>query len=148
MTPADREPRESELLAMAYVDGELAPAERQAFEARLDREPDLVREVAAQQRLAVLARTAAPREPIDREWRAIESSAITRVGLPLSWALLSVGAAGLAVWCACEVACAPIGIAPKLLTGAIASGFLSLFLIVLRARLRTRPFDPYDGVRR
>jgi len=145
---ADRPPSESELLAMAYVDGELAPADRVAFEARLDREPGLVREVAGQQRLAVLARAAAPREPIDREWREIERSMITRAGIPLSWTLLALGAAGLAVWCAWEVAIAPIGPAPKLLTAAFVSGFLLLFLLALRARIRTKPFDPYDDVHR
>jgi anti-sigma factor RsiW len=145
---AERTPSAIELAAMAYVDGELSAAERSALEARLDSEPDLVREIAAQQRLAVLARAAAPREPIDREWRAIERSALTRTGVPLSWTLLALGAAGLAVWCAWEVACAPIGIVPKVLTGALASGFLLLFLLALRARLRTKPFDPYDGVHR
>jgi anti-sigma factor RsiW len=144
----DPAPTPAELLAMAYVDGELAPAERAAFEARLEREPALVREVAAQQRLAVLARAAAPREPIDREWAAIERSMITRAGVPLSWALLALGVAGLASWCAFEVACCPIGWIPKVLTGAIASGFLLLFLLALRTRLRTKAFDPYDDVRR
>lgn len=145
---AERTPSESELRAMAYVDGELSPSERAAFEVRLDREPALVREVAAQQRLAVLARAAAPREPIDREWRAIERSMITRAGIPLSWSLLALGAAGLAVWCAWEVAIAPIGPAPKLLTAAFVSGFLLLFLLAVRARIRTKPFDPYDDVHR
>jgi anti-sigma factor RsiW len=150
MTRAESDPipTEAELLAMAYVDGELAPADLASFEARLDREPALVREVAAQQRLAVLARAAAPREPIDREWAAIERSMITRAGIPASWSLLALGAAGLAVWCAWEVACAPIGTAPKLLTAAFVSGFLLLFLLALRARLRTKGLDPYDDVHR
>jgi anti-sigma factor RsiW len=146
--PSEPPPSADDLRAMAYVDGELAPADRAAFEARLEREPALVREVAAQQRLAVLARAAAPREPVDHEWRRIERSALQRVGLPLGWSLVALGAAGLAVWCACEVARAPIGIAPKLLTAALAAGFLVLFLLALRARLRTKPFDPYDGVQR
>ena len=148
MTEAERTPSPDELLAMAYVDGELPPEARAAFEVRLDREPALVREVAAQQRLAVLARAAMPREPIDREWRAIERSSLTRLGLPLGWTLLALGGVGLAVWCACEVACAPIGITPKILTAALASGLLLLFLLAVRARLRTKPFDPYDGVQR
>src|SRR6185295_14233986 len=142
----ERPPSADDLAAMAYVDGELPPESRSAFESRLDREPALVREVAAQQRLAVLARSAAPREPIDREWRALEHSRLTRLGLPLGWTLLALGATGLAVWCAFEVACAHIGIVPKLLTAALASGFLLLFLLALRARARTRPFDPYDDV--
>jgi anti-sigma factor RsiW len=145
---ADRPPSPDELLAMAYFDCELGTKERTAFEARLDREPALVREVAALERLSVLARAAAPREPMDYEWRRIERSAVQRVGLPLGWSLVALGAIGMAVWCACEVASAPIGIAPKLLTAALASGFLLLFLLALRARLRTKPFDPYDDVQR
>jgi len=144
----ERPPSADDLAAMAYVDGELAPVERTAFEARLEREPALVREVAAQQRLAVLARSVAPREPMDLEWRRIESSMEHRVGAPLGWTLLAVGAGGLAAWCAFEVGAAPIGIVPKLLTAAIAAGFLLLLLLALRARSRTKPFDPYDDVKR
>ena len=141
-------PHRDELLAMAYVDGELSREDRVAFEARMEREPGLVREVAAQQRLAVLARAAAPREPLDVEWQRIASSTLHRVGLPLGWTLLALGAAGLAVWCAYEVAIAPIGLAPKLLTAVLAAGFLVLFLLAVRARMATKPFDPYDGVKR
>jgi anti-sigma-K factor RskA len=141
-------PSPDELLAMAYVDGEMSVEGRSDFEARLAREPALVREVAAQQRLAVIARAAAPREPIDVEWRRIASSTVSRVGLPLGWTLVAVGAAGLAVWCAWVVAMSSIGMWPKLLTAALAGGFLLLFLLTVRTRMATRPFDPYDDVQR
>ena len=144
----ERVPSPDELAAMAYVDGEMASTERAAFEARLERESALVREVAAQQRLAVMARAAAPREPIDEEWKRIEGSAVHRVGLPIGWTLLALGASGLAVWCAYEIAIAPIGIVPKLLTAAVAAGFLLLFLLAVRRRMTTRAFDPYDDVKR
>ena len=144
----ERIPSPDELAAMAYVDGEMASGDRAAFEARLEREPALVREVAAQQRLAVMARAAAPREPIDEEWRRIAGSAAHRVGLPVGWTHLAVGGIGLAVWCAYEIAIAPIGIVPKLLTAALAAGFLLLFLLAVRARIASRPFDPYDDVQR
>ena len=148
MSETERPPSVDDLAAMAYVDGELPARDRAAFEARLDREPALVREVAAQQRLAVLARAVAPREPMDFEWRRIERSTTHRVGVSLGWTLLGVGAVGLAGWCAYEVGLAPIGIVPKLLTAAIAAGFLLLLLLAVRARSRTKPFDPYDDVLR
>jgi anti-sigma-K factor RskA len=144
----DVPPAPDELLAMAYADGELSLEERAAFEARLEKEPRLVREVAAQQRLGVLARAAAPREPMDLEWRRIQRSPLHQVGIPLGWTLLGIGWTGLAVWCAYEVAIAPIGIAPKILTAALAAGFLLLFLLAVRARIASRPFDPYDDVQR
>ncbi len=43
---AGREPTRGQLLAMAYVDGELAESAHQKFEDRLRREPALMREVA------------------------------------------------------------------------------------------------------
>jgi anti-sigma-K factor RskA len=144
----ERVPSPDELAAMAYVDGEMGPSARVAFESRLEKEPALVREVAAQQRLAVMARAAAPREPIDEEWRRIEGSALHRAGLPIGWTLMTVGGIGLAVWCAWLIATSSIGILPKLLTAALAAGFLFLFLLAVRARIASRPFDPYDGVKR
>jgi anti-sigma-K factor RskA len=144
----ERMPSRDELAAMAYVDGEMPQRERVAFEARLEKEPSLVREVAGQQRLAVMARAAAPREPIDEEWRRIEGSAVHRMGLPIGWTLRAVGGIGLSVWCAWAIAMSSIGIVPKLLTAALAAGFLFLFLLAVRARIASRPFDPYDGVKR
>ena len=82
MSLADRPPSADELAAMAYVDGELGPEESARIEERLDREPALLREVAAQQRLAVLARASAPREPIDREWRKSQLSVTSSVTTP------------------------------------------------------------------
>jgi hypothetical protein len=34
------------------------------------------------------------------------------------------------------------------LTAALAAGFLVLFLLAVRARMSTKPYDPYDGVQR
>ena len=144
----ERVPSPDELAAMAYVDGEMSARERAAFEGRLEKESVLVREVAAQQRLAVMARAAAPREPIDEEWKRIEGSAVHRMGLPIGWTLLTAGGIGLAVWCAWLIATSSIGLLPKLLTAALAAGFLFLFLLAVHARITSRPFDPYDDVKR
>ena len=66
------EPTRDELLAMAFFDGELAPEARAEFEARLADDADLRRQVAELKELDVLARNAAPREPMDHEWAALE----------------------------------------------------------------------------
>ena len=145
---SEREPLPDELRAMAYVDGELAPGDRAEFEERLERDAALVREVAAQQRLAVLARACAPREPADHEWARHAASLSQRVGLRTAGILIGLGAAGLAGWCAWEVCRSGIGILPKLLTGAVVAGFLLLFALTLRTRRRLRPFDPYDEIER
>ena len=60
-----------EMLAMAYADGEMSPAERVAFEARLRQEPALADQVAEMRGLTLVTRNLIPPEPEDREWRKI-----------------------------------------------------------------------------
>jgi len=55
-TAADDEPTRSQLLAMAYVDGELDATERWEFEDRLRREPELMREVFEQTAVGLFVR--------------------------------------------------------------------------------------------
>jgi anti-sigma factor RsiW len=54
---------------MAYADGELSMEGRREFEGRMLAEPKLGRFVAEHRALEILARHAAPPEPIDTEWR-------------------------------------------------------------------------------
>ena len=71
-----REPTEGQLLAMAYVDGELAESARREFEDRLRREPALAREVVELKAFALLLRqvvSAAPPGFEERLQRAFES---------------------------------------------------------------------------
>ena len=146
--PVRREPTRDELLAMAYVDGELREDARPEFERRLASESALRREVVELQQLELIARAAAPREPLDHEWAALAREPLQRGTLILGWILLAAGALGLAGWCGFALCTCELPLLLKLLFGALLAGGLLLLLATLRARLRTLPFDPYTRVER
>jgi anti-sigma factor RsiW len=148
MSATGREPTADELTAMAYVDGELPVEERAAFELRLAAEPALAREVTALQRLAVLARHAAGPEPIDAEWSRLRQSPLHRAGQGLAWSLLGVAGVAAIGWLALELARSSFSWPLRVALGALLLGLVLLFLLTLRARLRTLPYDPYTEVRR
>lgn len=138
-----------EVLAMAYVDGELDPSARASFEERLAAEPALGLAVAEQRALAVLARRTAPREPADHEWSRLQLEPWYRGMLSGGWLLVIIGTAislALTIW----------GVATNdeldvVTRGAILGslvGFILLFLTVLIRRLRTYELDPYRHVER
>ena len=143
-----REPTRDELLAMAYVDGELATTARAEFEGRLAREPSLRREVSELKELELLARAAAPREPMDHEWDALARAPLQRGALGLGWILLALGLLGLSGFGLWQLARsdAPLGL--KLLLAALLAGGALLLGAALRARLRTMHLDPYRKVQR
>lgn len=149
MTEKQREPTRDELLAMAYVDGELAEDARAEFEQRLAGEPALLREVAELKRLEVIARQTSPPEPIDHEWRRLERELLHTGGRFLGFLLGGLGALGLLGWALVEVFRAEdVGTGAKALIGMLFLGATVLFLVILRARLRTLPYDPYTEVKR
>lgn len=144
----ERAPTSDELLAMAYADDELDPAARAEFEARLAREPALGREVTEQLRLHLLAREVAPSEPEDHEWARILRSRSRRWMLTAAWIFIVVDVAfliGLGLYEFLESG------APLAFKGAVVLGlgaFLAWFVLVVRARVRTLPYDPYTQVKR
>lgn len=143
-----QEPSREQLQAMAYVDGELGPADRSAFEALLATRRDLQLEVTELRKLELLARSMAAPEPIDHEWKRISLDPLQRSSIGLGFAALSVGALGLAGWGGYELWASDMPLLPKLLLGALCSGALLLFLATLRGRLRTLPYDPYTEIER
>jgi len=149
MTPEDRPPNPDELLAMAYADGELDADTRAAFEARLGSDSDLALQVTHQQRLNLLMREMAPPEPKDTEWARLARDPLHKSGLGTGFSLMLVGAfgvLGLTGWgILTSDAISPLW---KLTLIALAVGALALFLTVLRARLRTLPYDPYTSIQR
>lgn len=149
MSAVQRDPTADELLAMAYVDGELDAEAARAFERRMLDEPELAREVAELRRLEVLARTLAPPEPQDGEWARLRADPVHRVLTRLG-AVLLVGGLGV------EVALGLTGLLEHtrvgrliLVTGlASLAGFTMLLIAALRWRRRNLPYDPYVKVRR
>lgn len=148
MSARESEPSADQLLAMAYVDGELAPEQRAAFAARLASEPALAKEVAELQTIEVLARQSAPPEPADHEWTRLESEPFARAFGPLSWILLGGALLGLAVWSIVWICGCGLQLVPKILVLALALGIVLRLLIGVWQRARTKPFDPYTKVKR
>ncbi len=145
---SEREPTRDELLAMAYADGELAPDERARFEQRLVREPELAREVAELKRLEVLARHAAPPEPMDHEWERLARSSGQRGLWSAGWLLCGAGLLGLGAWGLTCLECSQASWVPKLLVPLAILGAVLLVVAAVRARMRTLRYDPYRDVKR
>jgi hypothetical protein len=148
MIREERPPPDDQLLAMAYADGEIAGAARAEFEQRMQREPRLGREVAVQQRLHVLARHAAGPEPMDHEWARIARSHVQRTGVGFAWAAIVAGSVGLLVWGIAEELNSGLPLVPKISIALLSVGLVALFLLTLRNRLRTLPYDPYTEIKR
>ena len=144
----DRPPSRDELLAMAYVDGELAEDARIEFESRMAAEPSLRREVAELRQLAVVARQNAPPEPMDFEWERLEKEWVHTGGRSTGLLLVAVGVFGLAGWGVWSLLTSDLSLVPRGLFAALLLGGVLLFAVTLRARLRTLPYDPYTQVKR
>jgi anti-sigma factor RsiW len=145
---SEREPTRDELLAMAYADGELAPEERALFEERLRAEPALAREVAELRRLELLARHAAPPEPMDHEWERLERESGQRGLWSAGWLFFGAGLLGLGAWGLTCLECSQASWVPKLLVPLAILGALLLVAAAVRARARTLRYDPYRDVKR
>ena len=148
MSASVQEPSREQLLAMAYVDGELDATARAAFEVELAAREDLRREVVQLQRLGLLARSMAAPEPMDHEWQRLERDPLQRTSTVLGFVALAVGATGLAGWGGWMVWKSELDATPKALLAALCAGALILFLVTVRGRLRTLPYDPYTEIER
>lgn len=143
------EPTRGELLAMAYVDGQLAGDERAEFEAQLTEDAELARQVAHYRALEVLTRQMAPPEPADHEWGRLEGELLHGVGSKLGWGLLGLGGLGLAGYGIVGLATADsIPGGPRVCLLCLVGGLGLLLALTIRARVRLLPFDPYRKVQR
>ena len=148
MSRATEHPSRDELLVMAYVDDELVPEQRELFEQRLADEPQLLRQVAVYQKLAVLARQALPPEPTDIEWQRITAAPLHKAGIGLGWSLLIAGLGGVLVLGFIAICQADLSTPVKIVTLAPWFGFGLLLIIRLRDRAHLYPLDPYTDVKR
>jgi anti-sigma factor RsiW len=143
-----REPTRDELLAMAYVDGELTPEGRAELESRLEASPELRREVSQLKELELFARAAAPKEPMDHEWEELARDPVQRGTLGLGWTLLGLGVLGGLGYGMFALLSSDAQPLLKLLVCALFFGLALLLGATVRARLRTLPLDPYRKVQR
>jgi anti-sigma factor RsiW len=143
-----REPTRDELLAMAYVDGELTSEGRAEFESRLAASPELRREVSQLKELELLARAAAPREPMDHEWDELARDPVQRGSLGMGWTLLVLGVLGCLGYGTFALLVSGAPPLVKVLVCALFSGLALLLGATVRARLRTLPLDPYRKIQR
>ena len=141
-------PSRDDLLVMAYVDDELADEQRDLFHYRLADEPRLARQVAAYQKLAVLARQMAPAEPTDLEWARLQSSAVHRGGVGIGWLLLGLGFVLYGIWSCFAVAQSELSLLGKCSILIPSLGFVLLLVIRIRDRRRLLPLDPYTDIER
>lgn len=148
MSTKEGHPTRDELLAMAYVDDELERDARAEFQARLARDPRIARLVVEYQGIELVARQAAPPEPMDHEWRRLAEDGVQRTGLHLGWGLVVACSVGVSGWVTWLVLSSELGLFEKALIAGLLIGFVLLFLCTLRARLRTLPYDPYTKVER
>lgn len=146
MTSKYEPPSRDELLAMAYVDDELAPEARREFEARLANESHLLREVAELRQLGVITQSIAPIETRDIVLQKFDDAG-GRAAVHIGWfVLLAVAIALFAGWVALVTMSLPPLFAILFATGIFA--LVVLFVTVLRRRLAALPHDPYRKVKR
>lgn len=134
---------------MAYADGELRGEALAAFEQRLATEPKLAAEVVELQALHLVARSEAPLEPADHEWRRLETDSLQRTGLGAGWLLLLAAVlllAGQVIFSIARDESLSAFTRILMISGIFGIGLLGG--MTLRERLRVLPFDPYTKVER
>jgi hypothetical protein len=85
---------------------------------------------------------------MDFEWRRLARDPLQRLLLGLGWTLLVAAGLTLVAWGEYSIAISDLPLVPKLALGGLLLGGLLLVAGAVRARLRTRPYDPYTEVQR
>lgn len=140
---------EQQLMLMAYVDDELPPEQRQAFESELAANPALAAEVVHHQNLMAMAQSMAHLEPSDHESRRFWARFYNRTEWRLGWCLLLVGVVvllGELLYLLWVSEWFPITAKIALLLIVVGGGIL--LWNTIRLRMRTSQFDRYRGVMR
>ena len=134
---------------MAYVDDELSPSERNAFEKLLEEDPELALESVNHKNLLDLTRSMALLEPSDREVRRFWARFYNRSEWRLGWCLFIGGLVVLTVeGLYLLVATDDLAWYHKAALLSVLLGAGILLWNTVRLRLRTSRFDRYRGVMR
>jgi anti-sigma factor RsiW len=136
-----------------FLDGELSPAEREAFKQEVERDPELARELAAIQSMKEVTDTMKLSEFPDRIWERYWEGTYNRLERRVGWLLFSIGVMVLLGTGLYELVMAllkdigePWWI--RVAIGAVCGGMAILFVSVLRERLFMLQRDPYREVKR
>ena len=134
---------------MAYVDDELSPTERSAFEELIEADPELAMETASHKNLLDLSRSLALLEPSDREVRRFWGRFYNRSEWRLGWCMFIGGLVvlvGEGIYLL--VATDSLEWYHKAALFSVLLGAGILLWNTVRLRLRTSRFDRYRGVMR
>lgn len=146
-------PEDWKVRISGYLDNELSPAEREAFELEVDRDPELARELDAMRAMREVTSGMKLEEFPDQVWDRYWEGTYNRLERGIGWILFSLGAivllgAGLyeLVLALLKDASEPWWI--RLAIGSFCGGLAILFVSVLRERIFVRSRDPYREVKR
>jgi anti-sigma factor RsiW len=137
----------------AYLDGELEPAERRAFEEELARSPELLEEVEAMRNMQSVMSGIRLKELPDAAYDSYRERTYNRLERRVGWILLSVGAMvligyGLYQLVVFLISDAELAWWIRVAIGAVCAGLAVLFVSVVRERLFVWKRDPYKEVKR
>jgi len=137
----------------AYLDDELEPEERRAFEEHLAHDAGLREEVEAMRTMKSLMSGMRLRELPDRAWDDYRKRTYNRLERRVGWILLSIGAMVLVGYGLYElvvflVADAELAWWIRAAIGAACVGFAILLVSVIRERIFVWKRDPYREVER
>ena len=133
---------------MAYLDGEMSPTERQAFEELLEQQPEWRDEFNEMLKVTESTKLLHLRPPDptvwDGEWEEIDN----RIQKKFGWLVTLVGAMILIVYGLVKAILFTDNLWAQSGIALVTLGFLVLFLAALRGRLLEIPRDRYRRIRR
>ena len=139
--------QELKKMLSAYLDGELTQAEEQRVRLHLEDCQECRRELEQMAELQKLTAAIRFQEPPDSFLDSVEQRLSVRAPRRAGWGLILGGIAAWVVYLVVLFLRAPRWPTwPELFSGAVVTGFVVLFVSVLRQRLLERPRDRYRKV--